>query len=81
MLSYGDLDLIATKLGSLSCKSENGDVAIQLPDKFDSYGLIFLQNTEISHSLPARLTALFLMKTTPLRFPTVQIQRQKIKFR
>ncbi|MFR6162558.1 MAG: DUF4097 family beta strand repeat-containing protein [Mediterraneibacter gnavus] len=38
MLSYGDLDLIATKLGSLSCKSENGDVAIQLPDKFDSYG-------------------------------------------
>ena len=42
MLSYGDLDLIATKLGSLSCKSENGDVAIQLPDKFDSYGFNLL---------------------------------------
>ena len=41
-LSYGDLDLIATKLGSLSCKSENGDVAIQLPDKFDSYGFNLL---------------------------------------
>lgn len=41
-LSYGDLDLIATKLDSLSCKSENGDVAIQLPDKFDSYGFNLL---------------------------------------
>ena len=41
-LSYGDLDLIATKLGSLSCKSENGNVAIQLPDKFDSYGFNLL---------------------------------------
>lgn len=37
-LSYGDFDLVAAKAGSLSCTNEIGDISIQLPDKFDSYG-------------------------------------------
>ena len=57
-LSYGDLDLTATKLGSFDCKSENGNVSIQLPDPFDSYG--FNLHTEYGEiALPsAKETAL-----------------------
>lgn len=77
MLSYGDLDLIATNLALLAARAKTEMLPYNCRTNLIPTDLIFLQNTEISHSLPARLTALFLMKTTPLRFPTVQIQRQK----
>ena len=56
-LSYGDLDLSQQNLALFSsCKSENGDVDIQLPDKFDSYGFNLLTEYGVCPDpLPAKL--------------------------